>query len=58
MCRDQKVEYVLAVDHDREMKALRAVLEIIARTTPREGEALHHWQALQARAREALTAEG
>ena len=54
ICRDQKVEYVLAADHDRELKELRAVLEIIARTTPREGEALHHWQALQKRAREAL----
>ena len=54
VCRDQKVEYVLGVDHDRELKALRAVLEIIAHTTPRAGEALHHWQALQKRAREAL----
>ena len=54
VCRDQKVEYVPAKDHEREIAAMRAVLEIIARTTPREGEALRHWQALQERAREAL----
>jgi hypothetical protein len=54
VCRDQKVEYVLAVDHDRQVAALAGVLRTIALTTPREGEALHHWQALQVQAKRAL----
>ena len=54
VCRDQKVEYVLAVDHDAELRALRDLVNVIAHTTPRDGEALRHWQALQRRAREVL----
>ena len=54
VCRDQKVEYVLAKDHDRDIAALRAVLEIIARTTPREGQFEGAWKALQERARALL----
>jgi hypothetical protein len=56
ICRDQKVEYVLAADHDRQVEALARVLRTIALTTPREGEALRHWKALQAEARGALDA--
>ena len=56
ICRDQKVEYVLAADHDRQVEALARVLRTIAPTTPREGEALRHWKALQAEARSALEA--
>ena len=56
ICRDQKMEYVLAADHDREMQLLIAVVRTIATTTPREGESLNHWKALQARARAALAA--
>ena len=54
ICRDAKVEYVLAADHDRAMAALLEVVRTIATTTPRSGEAERHWKALQARAREAL----
>ena len=54
ICRDQKVEYVLAADHDRQLEALMRVLRTIAQTTPHEGEALRHWKALQAEARAAL----
>lgn len=58
ICRDQKVEYVLAADHDRQVEALARVLRTIAQSTPREGEALRHWKALQAQARAALAAIG
>ena len=54
ICRDAKVEYVLAVDHDREVAALRALAAVIAHTTPHEHEAVRHWEALQRRARELL----
>lgn len=54
VCRDEKAEYVLAKEHERAVAGLRALAEIIARSTPREGEALRHWQALQARARDVL----
>ena len=54
ICRDAKVEYVLAADHDRAMATLLEVVRTIATTTPRSGEAERHWKALQARAREAL----
>lgn len=56
ICQDRKAEYVLAADHDRVVEALSAVLRTIARTTPREGQALDHWKALQAQARRALDA--
>ena len=56
ICRDAKVEYVLAADHDRVVGALADVVRTIALTTPREGESVRHWQALQVRARRALAA--
>jgi hypothetical protein len=54
ICRDQKMEYVAAGDHERVVAALAAVARAIASTTPREGECLRHWRALQERARAAL----
>lgn len=54
VCRDEKAEYVLAKEHDQALASLRAVAELIACSTPRQGEALRHWKALQAKAREAL----
>jgi hypothetical protein len=63
ICRDRKVEFVEAADHDAEVQALRrqaealaAVVRQIANTTPRKGECERTWQALQARARQALDA--
>ena len=56
ICRDQKVEYVVAREHDELVDALAGVARAIATTTPREGEALRHWRALQERARRALAA--
>lgn len=58
ICRDVKVEYVLAADHDRAIAALEEVVRTIALTTPREGEALRHWRALQERAKRALSKGG
>ena len=54
ICRDQKVEYVLAADHDRAVSELLDIVRLIATTTPRAGEADRHWKALQQRARLAL----
>lgn len=54
ICRDEKAEYVLAKDHDRVLAQLRAIVATIAHTTPKEGNVLAHWQALQQRARRAL----
>ena len=54
ICRDRKVEYVLAADHDLAMARLLDVVRVIATTTPRPGEAERHWKALQQRARKAL----
>ena len=51
ICRDAKVEYVLASEHDQAVAELEAIVRTIAQTTPREGQALRHWRALQARAR-------
>jgi hypothetical protein len=63
VCRDRKVEFVEADAHDAEVQALRrqaealfAVVRQIANTTPRKGECERTWQALQARARQALEA--
>ena len=39
ICRDSKVEYVLAADHDRAVAALLDVVRTIATTNPRAGEA-------------------
>jgi hypothetical protein len=54
ICRDVKVEYVLAADHEAELKALRDVVRVIATTTPRAGEWESAWRALQQQARKAL----
>jgi hypothetical protein len=54
ICRDAKVEYVLAADHERALAPLLELARAIALTTPREGECARHWKALQERARKAL----
>jgi len=54
ICRDQKVEYVLAAEHERVVALLGAIVRTIAATEPREGEAARHWSALRERARRAL----
>ena len=54
VCRDEKVEYVLAVDHDREVRALRSLVEALAATTPRSGQWERTYRALQERARALL----
>ena len=54
ICQDKKVEYVLAADHDKAVSALLDVVRMIAATTPKAGEAMAHWKALQERARDAL----
>ncbi len=58
ICRDVKMEYVLAADHDRAIEALVKVARAIAQTTPREGECVRHWRALQSQARRALESVG
>jgi hypothetical protein len=58
ICQDRTEEYVLAAEHDRAVEALARVVRTIALTTPREGEALRHWKALQERARSALAIPG
>lgn len=57
ICRDVKVEYVLAADHERALSAFVELARAIALTTPREGECLRHWRALQERARKALAVD-
>jgi hypothetical protein len=60
VCRDRRTQLVYAEDYDvlvAEADALRAVLRQIATITPREGECLRSWQALQARARTVLGLE-
>lgn len=61
VCRDRKVEFIEAADHDAEVEAWRqrvealaAVVRQIANTTPNEGQCARTWKALQKRAREAL----
>ncbi|MGZ5034145.1 MAG: hypothetical protein ACXWAC_13180 [Usitatibacter sp.] len=61
ICRDEKVEYVLATDHDTELRrardeamALRKVVESIALATPRDGKWERSYRALQDRARRAM----
>lgn len=58
ICRDEKVEFVLASEHDRAMKALLAVVRKIALTAPREGECRRHWDALREEAKRALESLG
>ena len=61
VCRDAKVEDVLASHHDAEIaaaraqiEALRAVVRRIAGTNPRDGQYEATWKALQGAARDAL----
>ena len=57
VCQDRKCELVLAADYDAlvaRSQALEAVLALIARITPREGEWEASWRALQDKARRAL----
>jgi hypothetical protein len=54
ICQDRKEEYVLAAEHDIAIEALAKLGRAIAHTTPREGECLRHWRALQEQARSAL----
>ena len=54
VCRDQKVEYVLAREHDVAIAALARLARMIASTTPRAGEHERHWLALQREARRIL----
>jgi hypothetical protein len=63
VCRDQKVEYVLASEHRAELalgrtanEALRDIVRRIALTTPRAGEAASTYRALQQQARRVLAA--
>src|SRR5690242_10847181 len=60
VCRDRRTQLVYAEDYDAlltESDVLRAVLRQIAIVTPREGECLRSWEALQARARRVLGLE-
>jgi hypothetical protein len=63
VCRDRRVEFVYASEHDAAMQreraaahqrleALAAIVRQIAWTTPREGECERSYRALQARARQ------
>jgi hypothetical protein len=58
ICQDRKAEYVLASEHDAALAALVRVVRTIALTTPREGECLRHWRALQEQAHKALESIG
>jgi hypothetical protein len=54
ICRDRKVELVDAAHLDRahaRIAALESLLQVIARTTPRDGGWEDSWRRLQARAR-------
>jgi hypothetical protein len=54
ICRDEKVEYVLASGHERQLAALLQLARRIAFTTPRDGEWESSYRALQERARKLL----
>lgn len=59
VCEDRRTEFVYAADHDAALarvEALAAVVSQIAHTKPRPGECERTWDALQARARQALDA--
>ena len=58
ICRDEKAEYVLAAEHDRAIAGLLETVRTLARTTPREGECMRLWRALQELARAAIAALG
>jgi hypothetical protein len=57
VCRDRKAQLVYGEDYDKlaaEADALRGIVRQIATITPREGECLRSWNALQVRARTLL----
>ncbi len=57
VCQDRKFRMVSAQDYERlatRVAELEAALALIARVTPREGEILASWTALQTRARALL----
>jgi hypothetical protein len=66
ICRDRKVDFVYAFDHDevlaqlalsrRQADALTALVRQLAYTTPRGSEWERTYRALQARARQTLEA--
>jgi hypothetical protein len=61
VCRDRKAQLVYAEEYDAlaaQLDVLRSVLRQIATITPREGECLRSWVALQRRARAALGMAG
>jgi hypothetical protein len=68
ICRDRKVDFVDAADHDallenlkemrRRTEALASIVRQIAVTTPRAGQCERTWRALQQRARQALQSVG
>jgi hypothetical protein len=66
ICEDRRAEFVYASDHDtvvadladsrQQVEALAVLVRQIAQITPREGQCVRTWRALQARARQALEA--
>jgi hypothetical protein len=68
VCRDQRVDFVYASDHEVLLTQLRAaqrklrlattVLRTLGSTTPHDDEWKRSYRALQEQAREALTAIG
>lgn len=57
ICQDRKFRMVSADDYERlsaRVEQLEAALALIARITPRDGELLASWTALQTRARALL----
>ena len=66
ICEDRRTEFVYAADHDAalaqlaaarsEAEELKVLVRQIAHTKPRPGECERTWDALQARARQALEA--
>jgi len=66
VCEDRRTEFVYAADHDAvlaqlaaarsEAEELKVLVRQIAHMKPRPGECERTWDALQARARQALEA--
>jgi hypothetical protein len=61
VCRDQRVEFVYASDHEEVLAHLRAaasVLRTLASTRPHDDEWERSYRVMQAQARRVLTAIG
>lgn len=68
VCRDQRVDFVYAADHDelltqlcdaqRKLRLARTALRTLGSTTPHDDEWKRSYLALQEQAREVLTAIG